>query len=183
MLRATLRIACSAALLFAASTFCLAEPITGATPLPKTKVRLEQCLHAAVKEHAGTVVKLELRIAKGVPTYEFDIESPDGRAWDIGCDARTGKITEIEEEVPSATAPAFAAKMKVGEDQARQTALARHAGEVVEVEYEIESDGRATYEFDIRGTDGKEHKVEVDATTGEVTEDHEEIYQIGRETH
>ena len=149
--------------------------------LPKTKVPLERCLGAALKVHAGGVVKLEMKVEKGVPVYEFDIESPDGRAWDIECDANTGKIVEVEEEVKSAAAPTFAAKSKVGEEQARQTALARHPGEIVEIEYEIEPDGKASYEFDIRTTGGNERKVEVDATTGDIVEDNEEIYQIGRE--
>ena len=149
--------------------------------LPKTKVPLERCLGAALKVHAGSVVKLEMKMEKGVPVYEFDIESPDGRAWDIECDGNTGKIVEVEEEVKSAADPTFAAKTKVGEEQARQTALSRHPGEIVEVGYEIEPDGRASYELDIRAAGGKERKVEVDATSGEIVEDNEEIYQIGRE--
>jgi uncharacterized membrane protein YkoI len=157
------------------------QPLTADTQLPKTKVGLERCLRGALKAHAGTVVKLEMKMEKGVPTYEFDIESPDGRAWDIECNALTGKITEVEEEVASAAAAGFAEKVKVEEAQARGTALARHAGEVVEVEYEIEPDGAASYEFDIRMADGTEHKVEVDATTGQIVEDNEEIYQIGKE--
>jgi len=157
------------------------DPITGTTALPRTKVTLERCLHAAAAVHGGTVVKLEMKNEKGVPTYEFDIESADGKAWDIECDGRTGKITEVEEEVSSAAAPGFAEKVRVDEEQARQSALARHPGEIVEVEYEIEPDGKASYELDIRTADGKERKVEVDATSGEIVEDNEEIYQIGRE--
>lgn len=158
-----------------------AQPLTAQKQFPKTKVGLEQCLQSALAVHAGTVVKLEMKMEQGVPTYEFDIESPDGRAWDIECNARTGKITEVEEEVASAAAPGFASKVKVAEGQARQTALARHPGEIIEVEYEIEPDGAASYEFDILGPDGREHKVEVDATTGQIVEDNEEIFQIGKE--
>ena len=157
----------------------VAQPIQAGT-LPKTKVSLERCLSAALQAHAGNVVKLEMKTEKGVPVYEFDIESSDGRAWDIECDAASGKIVEIEEEVKSAAAPAFAAKLKVNEEQARQIALKRHPGEIVEVEYEIEPDGKASYEFDIVAG-GKERKVEVDATSGEIVEDNEEFYQIGKE--
>jgi uncharacterized membrane protein YkoI len=113
--------------------------------------------------------------------YEFDIESLDGRAWDIECDANTGKIIEVEEEVASAADPKFAAKAKVSEEQARRIALQRYPGEIVEVEYEIEPDGKASYEFDIPTAGGRQRKVEVDATTGEIVEDNEEIYQIGQE--
>lgn len=149
--------------------------------LPKTKVPLEQCVAAAQKVHAGKVVKMEMKVERGEPVYEFDIESPDGRAWDIECSARTGKIIEVEEEVADASAPGFAVKVKVDEATARKTALARHPGEIVEVEYEIEPDGKASYEFDILLADGRERKVEVDATSGEIVEDNEEFYQIGEE--
>lgn len=158
-----------------------AQPLSADVDLPKTKVSLERCLQAALKVHAGTVVKLEMKVEKGVPTYEFDIESPDGRAWDIECDGLTGEITEVEEEVASAAAPGFAAKVKVDEAQARRIALARHPGKIIEVEYEIEPDGAASYEFDILTADGREHKVEVDATSGQIVEDNEELYQIGKE--
>lgn len=149
--------------------------------MPDSKVPIERCLEAALKVHEGSVVKMEIKSERGEPVYEFDIESPDGRAWDIECSGRTGKIIEVEEEVDSASAPAFAAKMKVDEAQARKTALAKHAGEIVEVEYEIEPDGKASYEFDIEMADGTERKVEVDATTGEIVEDNEEFFQIGKE--
>lgn len=158
-----------------------AAPSFAAEPLPKTTAGLEKCMTAALNTHAGTVVKMELKMERGVPTYEFDIESKDGKAWDIECDGNTGKITEIEEEVGSATDAQFAAKVKITEEQARRTALERHAGEIVEVEYEIEPDGAASYEFDIVTKDGKEHKVEVDATSGKIVEDNTELYQIGKE--
>jgi uncharacterized membrane protein YkoI len=157
------------------------RPIGADMVFPKTKVTLERCLGAALKAHAGRVVKLEAKVEKGVPVYEFDIESHDGRAWDIECDATSGNIIEVEEEVESAADERFAAKTKVSEEQARKTALARHPGEIEEIEYEIEPDGKASYEFDIVTAAGKERKVEVDATSGEIVEDNEEIYQIGEE--
>ena len=173
--RSLLSFASLVGLLFAVATAFAAQP------LPKTKVGLDKCLAAALKVHSGTVVKLEMKMEKGVPTYEFDIESPDGKAWDIECSGNTGKITEVEEEVPSASDAKFAARMKVSEEQARQTALARYAGNIVETEFEIEPDGAASYEFDIQMPDGKEHKVEVDATSGKIVEDNQEFYQIGKE--
>jgi uncharacterized membrane protein YkoI len=148
---------------------------------PKTDFSIEQCMHAALAEKSGGVVKVELKTENGVPTYEFDIETPDGKAWDIECDTKTGKISEIEQEVKNAKDPLFKAKLKVGEKAARKTALAAHPGTIVEVEYEIEPDGAASYEFDIKGKDGAEQKVEVDATSGKIVEDNSEIYQIGKE--
>lgn len=149
--------------------------------IPKTKVSLEKCLVAATKAKPGTVVKVEMKLEKKVPVYEFDIESADGKAWDVECNALSGKVIEIEQEVKSVDDPLFKAKMKVSEADARKIALEAHPGEITEVEYEIEEDGAATYEFDIVGKDGKEIKVEVDATSGKIVESHSEIYQIGKE--
>ena len=149
--------------------------------MPKTKVSMETCLKAALAKQPGTVMKVEFKIEKGVPIYEFDIESKDGKAWDIECDANTGKITEVEQEVRNVDDPAFKAKMKISEAEARKIALKAYPGEIREVEYEIESNGDASYEFDIVTKDGKEMKVEVDASTGKIVEVSEELYQIGKE--
>jgi len=148
---------------------------------PKTEFGMEHCLHAALAEKNGGVVKVELKMENGIPTYEFDIETPDGKAWDIECNTQTGKISEIEQEVKNADDPLFKAKLKVNEEQARKTALAAYPGEIVEVEYEIEPDGAASYEFDIKDKDGKEMKVEVDAATGKIVEANNELYQVGKE--
>jgi uncharacterized membrane protein YkoI len=170
----------------------LLVPVAGAVALialgaiaaekfPPTKVGLEKCMAAATKEKAGTVVKVEMKMERNVPTYEFDIESTDGKAWDIECDGNTGKITEIEEEVPDASHAKFAGKMKVTLEEARKTVLDKHKGEITEIEYEIEPDGAASYEIDVLMADGNERKVEVDATTGKIVEDNLEIDQIGKE--
>ncbi|MCB5191730.1 PepSY domain-containing protein [Methylobacillus arboreus] len=148
---------------------------------PKGKVSLETCLQAALKVKPGSVVKVEYKLEDKTPVYEFDIESSDGTAWDVECDANTGKIVEVEQEVDSADHPLFKAKLKVNEADARKTALAAYPGEIIEVEYEIEQDGSASYEFDIKTKDGKEIKVEVDATSGKIVEAHQEFYQIGKE--
>lgn len=148
---------------------------------PKTKASIQSCIPAALKEHDGKVVKVEFKTEKNEPVYEFDIESADGKAWDIECSGKTGKVIEVEQEVKDAEDALFKAKVKVSEADARQTALNAHAGEIVEVEYEIEPDGAASYEFDIVDKDGKERKVEVDATSGKIVEDNEETFQIGHE--
>jgi uncharacterized membrane protein YkoI len=158
-----------------------ARPLSPETKFPATKVPLETCLKAALKERAGTVMKVELKLERGVPTYAFDIASPEGTAWEVECDGRNGKITEIEEEVKAPSEAKFVARMKVSEEEARRTALEKHPGQVIEIDYEIEPDGAASYEFDIVTADGKEYKVEVDATSGKIVEDNEEIYQIGNE--
>ena len=141
---------------------------------------LGKCLKAALDVKHGTVVKVEFKTEKKVGVYEFDIETQDGKSWDVECDAKTSKIVEIEEEV-SKDDPRFVALAKVTEDEAKATALAKHPGTVVEVEYELEPDGKASYEFDILQNDKDEVKVEVDATTGKIVEVSYEGYQIGKE--
>lgn len=143
--------------------------------------RLETCLKAALAKHAGEVQTLEAEIEKGKPIYEFDIRGKDGKEWEVECDAKSGKITEIEEEV-TADDERFKAKAKVSLEDAKKAALAVHAGEVIETEYSIEASGNPSYEFDIKTADGKEWEVEIDAVTGKLEEDpEEEVYQIGEE--
>lgn len=154
---------------------------------------LARCLQAASAKHPGTFVKLEVETAvsstesgapaKGAALLELEVRDAQGKEWEITCDERSGKIVEVEQEVASASDPAFKAKAKVTEEDARKTALAAHAGAVVEVEYEIEADGSASYEIDIKPTSGTgEVKVEVDAATGKLTEVRNELYQVGIET-
>jgi uncharacterized membrane protein YkoI len=147
---------------------------------PKAYDSLGKCVKAALAKHEGTIVKVEFKSEKKSGVYEFDIQSADGTSWDIECDAKSGKVTEIEQEVKADDAK-FKALAKVSEADAKATALAAHPGTVVETEYELESDGKASYEFDITETDGEEIKVEVDATTGKIVETSYEVYQIGKE--
>lgn len=147
---------------------------------PKAYDSLGKCVKAALSKHDGKIVKVEAKSERKQLVYEFDVQSSDGKAWDIECNAKTGKITEIEEEV-TADDERFKALAKVSEDEAKATALAAHAGKVVEVEYELEPDGKASYEFDILEADNEEVKVEVDASTGKIVETSYEVYQIGQE--
>jgi uncharacterized membrane protein YkoI len=147
---------------------------------PKEFDSLGKCVKAALSKHDGKVVKVELKSEKKTPIYEFDIESKDGTAWDVECDVKTSKITEIEQEVKADDAK-FKAAAKVSEADAQATALKAHPGTVVETEYELEDDGKATYEFDILEADNEEVKVEVDATTGKIVEVDYEVYQVGQE--
>ncbi len=151
--------------------------------LSKNRVGIETCILAAQAKHKGKMVKLEVKTEKNQPVYEFDIERADGTAWDVECNGRTGKITEVEQEVKNADAPLFKAKMKISLDEAKQIALKAYPGTIddAEIEYEIEENGDASYEMDVLMKDGKEMKIEVDAATGKIVEANEELYQIGRE--
>ena len=141
---------------------------------------LGKCVKAALSKHEGKIVKLEMKSENKKPTYEFDIESADGTAWDIECDVKSSKITEVEQEVKADDAK-FKALAKVSEADAKATALAAHPGTIAEIEYELEADGKASYEFDITEADKEEVKVEVDATTGKIAEVSYAVYQIGQE--
>lgn len=168
------------ATLIAAAFFANTAIAGHETIKPKAYDSLGKCVKAALAVHEGTIVKVEFKSEKKTGVYEFDIESADGTAWDIECDAKSGKVTEVEQEV-NAENPKFKALAKVSEADAKATALAAHPGTVVETEYELESDGKASYEFDIKEADGEEIKVEVDATTGKIVETSYEVYQIGKE--
>lgn len=141
---------------------------------------LGKCLKGAVKQYPGKVVKLEYKRERKVAVYEFDIETPDGKSWEVECSVKNSILTEFEEEV-KADDPRFTALAKVSVEEAKATALAQYAGTVSEVEYELESDGKASYEIDILQTDHDEVKVEVDATSGKIVEVGYESYQIGEE--
>lgn len=173
-----LRLTIGAAIL--AASFAGSASAGHETLKPKSYDSLGKCVKAALTKHDGKIVKVEYKSEKKTGVYEFDIETPDGKAWDIECDAKTSKITEVEEEVKADDAR-FKALAKVTEDEAKATALAAHPGSVVEVEYELEPDGKASYEFDILEADKEEVKVEVDATTGKIVEVSYENYQIGEE--
>ena len=147
---------------------------------PKAYDSLGKCVKAALTKHEGKIVKTEFKSENKKGVYEFDIESADGTAWDIECDAKSGKVTEVEQEVKADDAK-FKAAAKVSEADAKATALAAHPGTVVETEYELEADGKASYEFDILEADKEEIKVEVDATTGKIVEVSYEEYQIGKD--
>ncbi len=141
---------------------------------------LGKCLKGALKAHDGKVVKLEYKIEDKVGVYEFDIETPDGKAWEVECAVKSSILTEFEEEVKSDDSR-FTSLAKVSEADAKATALAQYPGEVVEVEYELESDGKASYEIDVLQADQDEVKVEIDATSGKIVEVGYEVYQIGEE--
>lgn len=168
------------AALIAAAFFANTAVAGHDTIKPKAYDSLGKCVKAALTKKEGTIVKTEFKSENKKGVYEFDIETADGKAWDVECDAKSGKVTEIEEEV-KADDSRFKALAKVSEADAKATALAAHPGKVLEVEYELEPDGKASYEFDILEADNEEIKVEVDATTGKIVEVSYEEYQIGKE--
>ncbi|MDP2247971.1 MAG: PepSY domain-containing protein [Nitrosomonadales bacterium] len=144
---------------------------------PQFKGPLDVCVQSALAKYPGTVTSLRAELEDGKAQYELDITGNDGKFWEAECDAKTGKVTETEQEV-AADDPAFTSKAKVTLDAALKTALAKYPGAVMKIEYEIEPEGVA-YEFDIKTTSGKVLEVEVDAVTGKLGDPEEVVYQIG----
>lgn len=146
-------------------------------------VSIETCLNAAYEIVPGRFVKVEFLdpSAENIPAYEIEVRDAKGHEWELLCDARTGRIFEIEQEVDNAEDPLFSAKAKLTEAQAIEAALRVYPGIVEEVEFEIESDGSATYEIDVITESGKEFKIEVDAASGNIIEMSVERWEIGEE--
>ena len=147
--------------------------------MPKTNVSMETCLGAALAMHPGDVVEVELTIENGVPHYEFEIETADGRETEVECDAMTGKIVEVEWENDNMDLDAFLENAKVSPAQAREAALQRVPGRIDDMDLETTSTGIMSYEFEVITPDGKEMDVEVDAMTGKVLEVESDVYEIG----
>jgi uncharacterized membrane protein YkoI len=146
-------------------------------------VSIETCLNAANEVVPGSFVKAEFLdpSAENIPAYEIEVRDAKGHEWELMCDARTGRIFEIEQEVDSADDPLFAGKATLTEAQAVEAALTVYPGTVEEVEFEIESDGSATYEIDVITENGKEFKIEVDAASGAIIEMSVERWEVGEE--
>lgn len=151
-----------------------------AEKFPKVAVGIERCGPTVLAKFPGEILQAVLKTEKGAASWEIEIEGADGKLYDIECSGVTGKITETETRVTSADAPGFKEKVKVSEEAAKATALAKFPGTVERVEYEIESDGRVVYEFDIKPASGHDWRVEVDATSGEITESSPEWLEIGK---
>ena len=115
-----------------ATTVCMTAANAAESKSFKPKLGIEKCVPAALAVKSGEIIKVEAKTEKGIPVYEFDIVGPDGKAWDIECNANTGKITETEQEVRNAEDPLFKAKTKVSESDARKIALDKYPGEIVE---------------------------------------------------
>ena len=147
--------------------------------MPKTNVSMEDCLAAALKSQPGEVKELEFGLEDGVPHYEFEIITADGRETEVECDAMTGKIVEVEWENENMDVDAFLAKARVSPAQARKIALQRVPGKIVKMDLETTSTGVMSYEFEVVARDGTAMDVEVDAMSGRVTEVEKDLYEIG----
>jgi uncharacterized membrane protein YkoI len=91
----------TAVALFAATGVIAAVPkhFAGANLLPLAKVTLAQARQTAVRAHPGVITDQELEKEGGGTglRYSFDIRS-NGKTFEVGVDARTGKVLENDAE-------------------------------------------------------------------------------------
>jgi uncharacterized membrane protein YkoI len=154
---------------------------TSASSYAAANQTIDNCIAAIQKQKTGEVIKLEKLSVAGKPFYEFEIKDSKGVEWEFMCDAKSGKITEMESEVSSVDDEAFKKNLKVTEKEAIAIALKAYPGTVQEVEFEIEENGDASYELDIVNDKGIETKVEVNAANGKIIETSTEEWEIGEE--
>jgi uncharacterized membrane protein YkoI len=74
----------------------------GANLLPMAKVSLAKARHLALAAHPGVITDQELEKEKGGTglRYSFDIKHK-GKTFEVGVDARTGKVLENKAEGPN----------------------------------------------------------------------------------
>ncbi len=91
----------TAAALLAASGATAGVPkhFSGAALLPMAKVSLTQARATAIRAHPGVITDQELERERGGTglRYSFDIKN-NGKTFEVGVDARTGKVLENDAE-------------------------------------------------------------------------------------
>ena len=95
-------IATTALLGAAAVTAAAPRHFAGAELLPQAKITLAQARQTAVRAHRGVITDQELEKERGGTglRYSFDIKN-NGKTFEVGVDARTGKVLENKAEGPN----------------------------------------------------------------------------------
>jgi uncharacterized membrane protein YkoI len=91
------------ALLFTAGAATASQKqFVGANLLPSAKVSLDQARKTALAAHPGVITDQELEKEGGGTglRYSFDIKNK-GKTFEVGVDARTGKVLENKAEGPN----------------------------------------------------------------------------------
>lgn len=80
----------------------VSKHFAGAELLPMAKISLAQARATAVRAHPGVVTDQELEKERGGTglRYSFDIKN-NGKTFEVGVDARTGKVLENKTEGPN----------------------------------------------------------------------------------
>ncbi|MDE2488450.1 MAG: PepSY domain-containing protein [Alphaproteobacteria bacterium] len=93
--------AACAAFVLAGAAAAQAKPLTGHQYLASAKVNLAQARATALHARPGKIVGQELEKEKGGSglRYSFDVKSK-GTTYEVGVDARTGKVLENDLDTP-----------------------------------------------------------------------------------
>src|SRR5579859_2726507 len=93
--------------IFASTLLVLALPSaglawTGEKYAAQAKFTMEQATSIALKKQPGTITDRELEREQGGSglRYSFDIKGTDGVVYEVGVDAKTGKLLEDSKEGP-----------------------------------------------------------------------------------
>lgn len=96
-----LKIAIATAVLLSGTGVAAASPrhFAGTELLPQAKITLARARQIAVLAHPGMITDQELEKERGGTglRYSFDIKS-HGKTFEVGIDARTGKVLENDAE-------------------------------------------------------------------------------------
>ena len=99
-----LKVVVTTAALLGATAAIAAVPrhFAGVALLPQAKITLAQARQAAVRAHPGVITDQELEKERGGTglRYSFDIKN-NGKTFEVGVDARTGKVLENDAEGPN----------------------------------------------------------------------------------
>jgi uncharacterized membrane protein YkoI len=139
---------------------------------------LDSCVASSLAKHPGKIVSLASETEDGKKQFELDIKGNDGLNWEVECDAKTGKINRVEQELRPDSAE-FKSKAKIRLDNAIKLALDKYPGNVVNIEYDLEDDGEMSYEFIIVTNGGETIEIEVDAVSGKLAGFETVHYRIG----
>lgn len=99
-----LKFVVAAAAVLAGTAVVAAAPrhFAGSELLPQAKITLAQARQTAVRAHPGVITDQELEKERGGTglRYSFDIKN-HGKTFEVGIDARTGKVLENDAEGPN----------------------------------------------------------------------------------
>jgi uncharacterized membrane protein YkoI len=165
---------CLAIAFGAGPTFAIHQDKLPTTVTPK--VSKEKAQEAALKLVPGDILRWDLEIQEGRPSYTFYIKSKDGRINEVALDGNTGKKDHIGIELEfgiTNTNPADHARLKEAKltrEQAQEKALKAFPGTVEAWElliWAIGEKGKLVYEYRIAGK-GEKKVVCVDSGTGAI---------------
>jgi uncharacterized membrane protein YkoI len=96
------KLLCVTALVAFGATAAYAGPFAGAELLPMAKVSLNQARATVLAVRGGQITDQELEKEAGGTglRYSFDVKSK-GKTYEVGVDARTGKVLENKAEGPN----------------------------------------------------------------------------------